>query len=608
MDRRYLLRAALAVPFAAPGFAAPILAATATAKAARRVRPTDPAWPAPAAWEGLRRRLVGRLIEPRPMFADCRTEPKEHACRDALSHLTNPYYIGDQPSGTQVSGWLDAWSPAASAYAVAAEVAWDVAAAVQFARDHNLRLVVKGGGHSYQGTSNAPDSLMIWTRAMNDIALHDAFVGQGRAIYYRKPVPAVTVGAGAMWMDVYNAVTTKAGRYVQGGGCTTVGVAGLVQSGGFGNFSKRFGTASAALLEADIVTADGQIRTVNAFQFPDLFWALKGGGGGSLGVVTRVTLRTFDLPERFGYASATIKASSDDAFRRLTERFVAFYAERLFNPHWGESITIQPGNRLKISMVCAGLAEAEATGAWRPFFDWVAASPADFTFTSKAEVGTVPARRWWDAEAQRRAGSKSVVFDDRPGAPADHAWWAGDQEQVGAFLYAYDSLWLPASLLDGEQRARLADGLFAASRQAAVMLHFNKGLAGAPPAAIEAARNTAVNPAVLTAFALAIIADGGPARYPALGLAPMDQAHARATARAIDAATAALRPLAPAGGSYLSESNYFNADWRGAYWGSNYPRLAAVKARYDPDGLFTVHHGVGSDQWSADGFTRLARA
>lgn len=273
MDRRYLLRAAAALPFAVLEAPAGVLAAA--TGPARRVRPADPAWPPPAVWEGLRRRLVGRLIKPRVLFADCQVAPKGQACQEALKNLANPYYLGDQPSGTQVSGWLDAWSPAASAYAVAPEVAWDVAAAVQFARDHNLRLVVKGGGHSYQGTSNAPDSLLIWTRAMNEIVLHDAFVGDGRA-KYQTPVPAVTVGAGAMWMDVYDAVTTRAGRYVQGGGCTTVGVAGLVQSGGFGNFSKHFGMASASLLEADIVTADGEIRTVNAFQGPDLFWALKG--------------------------------------------------------------------------------------------------------------------------------------------------------------------------------------------------------------------------------------------------------------------------------------------------------------------------------------------
>ncbi len=84
-------------------------------------------------------------------------------------------------------------------------------------------------------------------------------------------------------MDVYDAVTTRAGRYVQGGGCITVGVAGLVQSGGFGTFSKDFGLAAAKLIEAEVVTADGRLRIANACTTPELFWALKGGGGGTFG-------------------------------------------------------------------------------------------------------------------------------------------------------------------------------------------------------------------------------------------------------------------------------------------------------------------------------------
>ena len=72
----------------------------------------------------------------------------------------------------------------------------------------------------------------------------------------------------------------------------------------------------------------------------------------------------------------------------------------------------------------------------------------------------------------------------------------------------------------------------------------------------------------------------------------------------MDRATAILRALAPDAGSYVSESNFFDRDWRQHYWGANYPRLAAIKAKYDPDGLFTVHHGVGSEAWSDDGFTR----
>ena len=88
-------------------------------------------------------------------------------------------------------------------------------------------------------------------------------------------------------MQAYDAVTTQGGRYVQGGGCLTVGLAGLVQSGGFGSYSKRYGLAAGSLLEAEVVTADGKIRIANACTNADLFWALKGGGGGTFGVVSR---------------------------------------------------------------------------------------------------------------------------------------------------------------------------------------------------------------------------------------------------------------------------------------------------------------------------------
>ncbi len=110
-------------------------------------------------------------------LAACRAAPGSPACDEVVRRLKNPYYLGDQPGLTQTSGWVDGWTSAPSVYAVAARETADVVAAVNFARANHLRLVVKGGGHSYQGTSSAPDSLLIWTRAMNRITLHDAFVG-----------------------------------------------------------------------------------------------------------------------------------------------------------------------------------------------------------------------------------------------------------------------------------------------------------------------------------------------------------------------------------------------------------------------------------------------
>jgi hypothetical protein len=64
--------------------------------------------------------------------------------------------------------------------------------------------------------------------------------------------------------------------------------------------------------------------------------------------------------------------------------------------------------------------------------------------------------------------------------------------------------------------------------------------------------------------------------------------------------------VAPDAGAYVAESSFFEPEWQRAYWGSNYARLPEIKKKYDPGGLFFVHHGVGSEEWSADGFTRVA--
>jgi FAD/FMN-containing dehydrogenase len=565
----------------------------------RRVRPADAAWPQAASWTRLNETVGGNLIKVSALFGGCAAAPEGAACLDAHRHVGNPYWIGDQPAGTENSGWLDAWTPAPSAYAIKARDAVDVAAGVAFARDQRLRLVVKGGGHSYLGTSNAPDSLLIWTRAMNAVTVHEAFVGQGCA-GRAAPVAAVSAGAGAVWMDLYHAVTTRAGRYVQGGSCTTVGVAGLVQGGGFNSFSKGFGTAAAGLLEAEIVTADGRIRVVNQCQDPELFWALKGGGGGTFGVVTRVTLRTHALPRYFGAAWGEVKARSDEAFARLIARFVAFYQETLFNPHWGEHVHLRADNVLEIDMLSQGLSPEQTRAAWQPFFDWVKAAPGDFELVSSG-ASAWDARSWWDVDQRASAFFK----DPRAGAPAHHGWGRGDQGEVGIYLHGYDSLWLPASLLHKERQQSLADALFAASRHQMVRLHIGKGLAGAAPEVRAAARRTATNPAMVDAFTLVIIAEGErPPAYPGYARPAIDLDAARKNARDIDLAAAALRKIAPDSGSYVSESNYFNRHWQTDYWGENYPRLRAVKARYDPEGLFFVHHGVGSEDWSADGFTR----
>jgi FAD/FMN-containing dehydrogenase len=603
MNRRNLLKQAAALPLLAMGASAfPALAA---APGFRRMRPGEAGWPSEDQWQALNRAVGGVLEKPVSPYGPCAVAGGQQACAAHAPELQNPFWLGDQAGATQAYGWYDAWTTAPSAWAVRARNAADVAAAVNFAREHRLRLVVKGGGHSYQGTSCAPDSLLVWTRAMNQVELHHAFTPQG-CEGVMQPVPAASIGAGAVWIDAYDAATTKAGKYVQGGGCTTVGVAGHIQSGGYGSFSKRFGSAAGNLLEAEVVTADGKIRVVNARQDPDLYWAIKGGGGGSWGVVTRVTVRMYDAPDWVGYAEGGVHAKTDDGFRKLLTRFFDFYAEHLFNPHWGEQVAIRTDNVLSLKFACQGLSGADMQALWAPFVAWVKANPADYDVVDGPYIDARPFRTLWDAAFWKARKSSAMKFDPRPGAPAHHSWWSGDGEQASMFLHGYESVWLPASLLEPAERSKLVDALFNASRHFEVGLHFNKGLAGGDPASIERARDTATNPASLTAFALAITATGGYPPLPGLPVKAPDMADAERHARAVDAANAELLKVAPEAGSYVSESNFFNKQWAHAFWGPNYARLKRVKAKYDPDGLFFVHHGVGSETWSADGFTRLA--
>ncbi|GIF16328.1 FAD-binding oxidoreductase [Actinoplanes teichomyceticus] len=154
----------------------------------------------------------------------------------------------------------------------------DVAETVRFAARLGQPVVTRAGGHSYVGASTTATGLVLDLRAMN-------------AVRYDAPSRTATIGGGATLIDAYTALGAH-GVSIPGGTCGTVGVSGLTCGGGIGAVTSAYGLTCDGVVAADVVTADGRRRSVDAAREPDLFWALRGGGGGQFGVVTSWRMRT----------------------------------------------------------------------------------------------------------------------------------------------------------------------------------------------------------------------------------------------------------------------------------------------------------------------------
>ncbi|QDS78068.1 hypothetical protein FKW77_003538 [Venturia effusa] len=167
----------------------------------------------------------------------------------------------------------------------------DVKVGVEFANQHGLRLVIKNTGHDFMGRNLGYGSLSIWTHYLRGIQFQDAWkptVGPPPTT----PQSAVIIGAGTQWMELYSAAYSK-NKIVVGGAHFTVGAAGgWALGGGHGPMSNKYGLGADNMLEAEVVTPTGQLLIANANSNPDLYWALRGGGGGTFGVVTKMTYKT----------------------------------------------------------------------------------------------------------------------------------------------------------------------------------------------------------------------------------------------------------------------------------------------------------------------------
>jgi FAD/FMN-containing dehydrogenase len=538
-------------------------------------------WPSVDKWDELNAQVGGRLIKkPVAPWADLAPGP-------VPANLVNPWYLEEQPGATQSTGMYKAWVSEPSSYAVAAETVSDVVAAVNFARENNVRLVVKGTGHDYYGRSSAPDSLLIWTHNMREITVHTAFHPEGAPLDF-VGVPAISTSAGNRWLEAYKAAT-DAGRFIQGGGCTSVGACGgFALGGGFGSFSKKFGSGAAGVIELEVVTANGEVLIVNKYQNPDLFWALRGGGGGTFGVVTRMTLLSHDIPTIDGWVSGTLAANSDETYVELIELYFSFVAASLTNEVWGEGVTFLKGqNKIEVGTSFLDVSKETAEETWSEFLSVLQSRPDDFVVN--VNFSAQPFVNKWNP-----AGKSGVIMDDRPEALDGYFWWKGNAVEVGAYWGGYQGHGLPLEKLQNNP-AELAEALFNASRTSLILLQTNKALAGEPEEARKRDETTSINPSVFNNAAFVTLADWVQNKYVGIAGHEPDEALAEEQFDGVNKAMGYITAVTPDGGSYSNEGYYFEEDWQEQFWGSNYPQLLEVKKKYDPTNLFHVHHGVGSE-------------
>ena len=566
-----------------------------------RCTPKDSCWPDTNAWAGLGSSVTGRFYQPESPLDSCRLSATSTTCTTALQKSQNPFYLQEDATGTQFTGWLDAWTAQKSEYVVEAENDNDIIAAVNFAKENKLRLVIKGTGHSFVGRSNAPNSLLVWTHRMRDVRLVEGFRPQGCSAD-DVTAHAVSIEAGARWAEVYESVTVKGGRFVLGGGCTTVGAAGgFLQGGGFGSWSKKFGTSASNLLQAEVITADGQKLVANRCQNDDLFWALTGGGGGTFGVVTKVVLQTHSLPNYFGSVNGTIQATNQTAFRQLVVRFLEFFHQTLNNEHWGEQFTIRPDLALRVDLVSQGLSAAQAETIWKPLKDFVDASNQ---LSWNLVFNETPGDKNWDVDffdTHYPAAIRRVKFEGRAD---DLFYWVGDEHLTSAYWYALKSRWLEQSMF--ENPSQLGNVLVNAAMTWPISLQVNKAQAGASPEALRRGRQTSIHPIVFDSSALIIFGARAIKTYPQIpGMQP-NKTEANQQKNLVNTAARAIASITPNVGSYLNEADYFEENWQEAFWGSNYARLLEIKRKYDPDGLFICHHCVGSEDWSYRGMCKTS--
>ena len=485
-----------------------------------------------------------------------------HSINDPTS-VMSPLYQGAtcQPQNAATGGKCELGG--FPLYSVDARNVAQIQLAVNFARSLNLRLVVHNTGHDFLGKNTGAGALSIWTHNLKSIkVIKDYKSGCG----YQGP--AFKLGAGVQVRDIYE-TAEREGYTAVGGECRDVGVVGgYAAGGGHSPISPIAGLGSDQILSVDIVTPDGRFITADQKHNKELFWAVRGGGAATWGVVTSMTFKVYPKMSFSGMAFSVTTAGLNitenqfwDAVHAYWRRFPEYSDAKSYGYHF--IFPIGPGAYMwsMNPWIIAGLPLSDFKKLVAPLLEeWsslgVHIKPEFFEYESFYPV-------WRSHFPSENVGSAEV--------------------RTGSRLIPRKQ-WDDEALL--KETFQTLRGI-AEEGSPLIMYNINAAAPGGTP-------HSAANPAWRDALMFVIT---GSAWAPDASKDEVAEVNRHVTHGIMQK----LKDLTPGSGGYGNEGDLMDPDFGQSFFGSNYPRLYSLKQKIDPRGVFYAPTAVGSEDWYIEG-------
>jgi len=461
-------------------------------------------------------------------------------------------------------------------YAVNATSAEQVAAAILFAEKYNVRLVIKDTGHDLLGRSDGYGSLEVWIKYLRTgITFQESFKCSCGETNWTGS--ALTIGGGYTWTDVYP-VAQQNNVVVVGGGTPSVSsLGGWMQGGGHGPASRQYGLGADQVLSAQVVLADGSIVTASACENSDLYFAIRGGGPGTYGVVTSTTVKAWPMVD-------------------------AQVQHLAIAPLAGNTTALLDA----VSILFAAFPDLNDAG-YAGYGTWSIAQPTPLfaNFTAGYVHGFYMFEKTLEAAQSAFAPTLqkllpynmtelfiSVSYLTYPDYWTFYAHESGVESPGGVPAILGSRLFSRASVQNDPAGLSQMVDIIAGSPQELTGNNFELVSGGQ---VFEDASDpySGVNPAWRISYFSNIVS-----RFVPLGAA---QAVVDATWNDItNVKVKAMEAQAPNTGAYMNEADRLDPDWEVNFYGAHYQRLLGIKDKYDPGGLFYCPTCVGSASWSED--------